>query len=217
MTRTDKVSSTNRAKKFVKHLWKGKADRNLSQSVVPSPVNSGLTLVPSAPTQSTQPKQSTPSSPSPSRKSSGGLWDKAYYLVEQEDSELLASYEKYILSTAGQSSILSAEERAAELRKFASQKLKAVQEGDLKVVIHGKEVVVKEQIDRVIRCVLAVKDVVRELLDNDPHGAIAWAGIVVILPVNPPALDCPRTSFRWAYSDIFFLSLVPCQSSHTSR
>ena len=187
MTRTDKLSSASRAKKFVKHIWKGKADKTVNQSVAPSSVNSGLALVASGPTQPKLPKQSTPSSPCPSEKleGPGGLWDKAYQLVEKEDSELLACYERYILSTAGQSSVsgLPAEERAAELGKFASQKLKAVQEGDLKVIIHGKEIVVKEQIDRVIRCILAVKDVIREVLDNDPHGAIAWAGIVIILPV----------------------------------
>ncbi|GIJ90841.1 hypothetical protein Asppvi_009805 [Aspergillus pseudoviridinutans] len=89
-----------------------------------------------------------------------GLWDEAYKLVEEENADLLAAYERYLLldphsqsTTADEPTAelsISSRERQEEIRKLAQRKLNAVQQGHLKVIIKGKEIVIRDQIHRIL-------------------------------------------------------------------
>lgn len=50
--------------------------------------------------------------------------------------------------------------------------------------VNGKEVVVREQAEKIFNGVLAVKAVVNAAVASCPPAAIAWAGVVVLLPVR---------------------------------
>lgn len=50
--------------------------------------------------------------------------------------------------------------------------------------MNGKEVIVKEQVGKVVRAILSVKDFIRSAVSTEPHAALAWAGVLVILPVS---------------------------------
>lgn len=50
--------------------------------------------------------------------------------------------------------------------------------------MNGKELIVRDQAQKIINGVLAVKDVVSAAISSDPHAAIAWAGVLVVLPVQ---------------------------------
>ncbi|KAJ5727683.1 hypothetical protein N7493_005503 [Penicillium malachiteum] len=170
MTR-DKKEKSSSAKKIAKLLWKGGTDKNAIHKPAPSQAAIG------APNQPQQPQNSNIKVV--------GLWDEAYHLIEKEEAELLTSYENYLLSTnEGQSPALLAQERGTQLRELATRKLKAVQEGELKIIVRGREIAIKEGIARVVRAIIVVKDSIGSAINADPHASIAWAGVVIILPVN---------------------------------
>ncbi|KAJ6028153.1 hypothetical protein N7540_003729 [Penicillium herquei] len=160
----NKISQSSGAKNFVKQLWKGGTDKNTTHKPAPSQVTTiGV------PNQTQQPQKSN--------NKLVGLWDEAYQLVEKEDAEILTSYENYLLSTnGGQAPALSAQERGNQLRELATRKLKAVQEGELKVIFRGREIAIKEGIARVVRAIVVVKDSIGSAINADPHASIAWAG-----------------------------------------
>ena len=50
--------------------------------------------------------------------------------------------------------------------------------------VAGKEIVVRHQLQKAFKVVMGVKDLVSAAVKSDPHAALAWAGVLVILPVN---------------------------------
>jgi hypothetical protein len=50
--------------------------------------------------------------------------------------------------------------------------------------VSGKEVIVKEQVRKVVHAILSAKDYVGSAVIPEPHAALAWAGVLVILPVR---------------------------------
>ncbi|KAF7118472.1 hypothetical protein CNMCM5793_007993 [Aspergillus hiratsukae] len=104
---------------------------------------------------------------------------------DTENPELLATYERYLLlAKDGQESgeldepaaepSMSSRVRQEEIRELAQSKLNAVQQGHLKVIVKGKEIVVKDQIHRILRTIVAAKDFIGTVLNAEPHAAIAW-------------------------------------------
>lgn len=55
--------------------------------------------------------------------------------------------------------------------------------GSVKHVLIANLQVVKAQIDRVVKVVLFAKDFIASGAGTDPHAAIAWAGVCLVLPL----------------------------------
>lgn len=55
----------------------------------------------------------------------------------------------------------------------------------MKISIHGKDVVIRDQARKVVHSILSVKDYIGSIAFAEPHAALAWAGILIILPVSP--------------------------------
>ncbi|RHZ49195.1 hypothetical protein CDV55_100690 [Aspergillus turcosus] len=147
-----------------------------------------------------------------------GLWDEAYKIVEEENPELLAAYERYLLlAKEGQQESEESDEPAAqpsmtpstrvkqeEIRELAQSKLNAVQQGHLKVIVKGKEIVIKDQVHRIIRTIVAAQGFIGTVLSAEPHAALAWAGVVLILPLltNPVTQTDNATELMAYVSDL---------------
>jgi hypothetical protein len=43
---------------------------------------------------------------------------------------------------------------------------------------------VRDQVDRVAKVVIAAKDFIASAVSAEPHAALAWAGVCVLLPVS---------------------------------
>ena len=50
--------------------------------------------------------------------------------------------------------------------------------------VSGKEVVVRKQIRKVVHTILSAKDLIGPTISAEPHAALAWAGVLVVLPVG---------------------------------
>ena len=64
------------------------------------------------------------------------------------------------------------------------RKLQYVEENQAKLRIGSKEIEVSKRFDSALTAVLKCKDVVSSAVSAEPHAAIAWAGVCVILPVS---------------------------------
>ena len=71
-----------------------------------------------------------------------------------------------------------------QLQGLVDRKLQDVQKAQLKITVGGKEVIVKEQVRKVVHAILSAKDFIGSAVIAEPHAALAWAGVLVILPVS---------------------------------
>jgi hypothetical protein len=76
------------------------------------------------------------------------------------------------------------EDRAERLQKLAKDKLDGIQKARLKVTIGGDEIVVQDQVRKVVHTILTFRDFIGSAISAEPHAALAWAGVVIILPVS---------------------------------
>ncbi|TKA64614.1 hypothetical protein B0A55_10050 [Friedmanniomyces simplex] len=126
-------------------------------------------------------------------------WDEAYDGLRKKESKLLACYERFLLSEANKSKSDDAAQRFPDLSSldnFGRQsRLGAVleaQKGALESAALGfklgdYQVVVKDEFKRLVSAVIWAKDFIAAGAKNEPHAALAWAGVSVLLPLllNP--------------------------------
>ncbi|OJJ42671.1 hypothetical protein ASPZODRAFT_169958 [Penicilliopsis zonata CBS 506.65] len=157
-----------------------------------------------------------------------GLWAEAYAKVEDEDAKLLEVYKQYLLSpeesTTGSGKSPEAQKPSSsppddradrQLQDLAQRKLKAVHEGHRKIIVQGKKVVIKDQINRVIRTILASKDFISTLLSSEPHASLAWAGVVLILPVlSSPLTQADDATNLLAYVSELLIRMQVIDQTH---
>ncbi|KAL2836945.1 hypothetical protein BJY01DRAFT_221446 [Aspergillus pseudoustus] len=113
------------------------------------------------------------------------LWEEAYTLLRTENAELVDSYAESLLAEASPQPGTTS--REAKLEALVQEKLEDIQARQWTVTFGGKEIVIRDQVRRVVQTVIAAKDVVSAAIVVEPHAAIAWAGVLLILPLvaNP--------------------------------
>ncbi|RAK84132.1 hypothetical protein BO79DRAFT_276059 [Aspergillus costaricaensis CBS 115574] len=114
-----------------------------------------------------------------------GLWKKAYLDLQAKSPELLAQYERIVLSSA-ESDTLNNEKREntdidPRLEYCVKGRLEAIEKSRLKICIRGREIEVRKQVRRVVGGILSVKDVISAAVSAEPHASIAWAGVLFLL------------------------------------
>lgn len=75
-------------------------------------------------------------------------------------------------------------ERQKRLRNIVEQKLQALQDSHLKFKVGRDEVDVREQVRKVVHAILCVKDFIGVAIRAEPHASLAWAGVLIFLPVT---------------------------------
>ena len=120
------------------------------------------------------------------------LWDRAYdLLMENEDGrKLMDSYEKVLLSelldndiSVQASNSLAGFDKEKRMSELITKKLDIVEKARWTFNVGDKTVEVKAQVDRIVKAVLYAKDFVSSAVNSEPHAALAWAGVCVLLPV----------------------------------
>ena len=128
---------------------------------------------------------------------SKNLWNEAYERLRQENSKLVDTYEKDLLASgsselqkSGAKSGADAsvgtrgKNREEQLQNLVKDKLDAMQKSRLKITVGGEEIIVKDQVRKVIRTIIFCKDFIGDAISAEPHASLAWAGVLIILPVS---------------------------------
>jgi hypothetical protein len=122
------------------------------------------------------------------------LWDRAYKALrnDKDGAKLVKYYEDILSAHLGESTTVAfasvgSSERQKQMLMLVQKKLKEMDAAQWKFNIGDNEVVVREQVNRIIKGVLFAKDFVSQAvsLSADPHAGLAWAGVCMVLPVSP--------------------------------
>lgn len=126
------------------------------------------------------------------------LWDRAYKALQndKDGARLIKSYEKTLQkhlegSATVDLATLGSSERQKQMSLLVTRKLADMDEAQWKFHVGDKEVVVREQLDHIVKGVLFAKDFVSQAvaLSSDPHAGLAWAGVCMLLPVSPSGIS----------------------------
>lgn len=135
------------------------------------------------------------------------LWKKAYRNLYDENPKLVTAYLNIVLKDqAGDPSSDGndngtgrglAQADAAEVDaylkldkdqvcSFLAAKVEGAHSAQIRFKVREKEVVIdiQEQVDRIVKGIICAKDFIGATLSNEPHAALAWAGVCVVLPVS---------------------------------
>ena len=75
-------------------------------------------------------------------------------------------------------------QRQDQMKALLNEKIKIDEEAVWKLRVGDNQILIRDQIGKVVKVVAAAKDFVGAALAADPHAALAWTGICTLLPVN---------------------------------
>lgn len=155
-------------------------------------------------------------------KSGIDLWDEAFSVLEKAKPKLVAAYRRLLVAEAEEESkqvdnsksgrekitasspakskiSLDTQETALLDRKglsdLISSKLQAAEDARLTFMVGDSEVIVSEQVDRIVNGIIYAKDFISSVASNEPHAALAWAGVSIVLPVCRHDAGSPEVQY----------------------
>ena len=78
-----------------------------------------------------------------------------------------------------------------EVQELAKKKLEELPEAHLSFSIGGKNIVVQSVVRKAIKVITMFKSAVNNAVSTEPHAALAWAGVMMILPVSVSSFLSP--------------------------
>ena len=75
-------------------------------------------------------------------------------------------------------------QRLEKVQELAQTRLNRLSESQLSVKVGKKEIVVREQVGKLVRVVIKFKDAVSTAVSSQPLAGVAWAGVLIVLPVS---------------------------------
>ena len=108
------------------------------------------------------------------------LWRNAYAALKREEPDLVQGFEDAL----GFDTISTRSTK--RLGDILRQRVLAQDAKRLVINIMGKSVKVREIGEKIIAFVESTKDLITTATSNEPHAALAWATVSMILPVSFP-------------------------------
>ncbi|KAJ5364524.1 uncharacterized protein N7496_010237 [Penicillium cataractarum] len=113
-----------------------------------------------------------------------GHWKDALEQVNSEHPKLVESYRKILLQqTPVGGELPSDSDYDLLLGDLIKTRFQEIEKAQLKFTIYGREIIVREQVRRTVNIILTAKDFISTAVSSEPHAALAWAGVLVLL--NP--------------------------------
>lgn len=128
----------------------------------------------------------------PKAESRRGLWDRAYDDLRAEKKDLVEAFENMLSSSheANPTLDLGDEDplkREKQMSALVHEKLATMNDKRWRIQLCGRSVVMREQVDRVVKVILVAKDFINPFANLDPvHAGLPWAGVCMLLQVSEP-------------------------------
>ena len=123
------------------------------------------------------------------------LWDRAHRLLceDKSNSQLVVAYERILASELNivASPVVSADwgtrERSRQVSELIAKKLKIIEDTRWRLQLGRETVELRAQVNKVVKTVIWAQGFVSSAVSADPHSALAWAGVSLLLPLllNP--------------------------------
>ena len=110
------------------------------------------------------------------------LWGQAYNLLKQRDGDLVTAYKDHLTSckrvpTTAADSLLTSESAVGQLLVNRESK-------QWRLPWLGVDVKVREQLEKLVKFALWSDTIVQQALAAQPHVALAWSAVSILLPVS---------------------------------
>jgi hypothetical protein len=84
--------------------------------------------------------------------------------------------------------VLGSPARQEQMKSLVQQKIKKYEDSAWKFKVGSKSVVVRDQTEKFVNAIMFAKSFVDSVVASDPHVALAWTGVCILLPVSIPFL-----------------------------
>ncbi|KAE8376302.1 hypothetical protein BDV26DRAFT_294231 [Aspergillus bertholletiae] len=117
------------------------------------------------------------------------MWSEAYKKLHSDNANLVESYENVLLATEAnqkpERSSTKQEEmnRQKKLGDIVSCRLQDMEQGRFDIPRRSRQGVIGEYVSRAVHGILFAKDFITAAISAEPHAALAWAGVVMVLPL----------------------------------
>lgn len=125
------------------------------------------------------------SSDAPQNDSCTDLWDLAFSKLEAREHQLVADYKKHIHDQLhdGQPSevVLSSPQ---SVRELVNELVEYREKKQWQFNVFGETVKVREQVENLLKFLVWSDDIIKEAVSSQPHLALAWSSVSILLPVR---------------------------------
>ena len=115
------------------------------------------------------------------------LWSRAFKMLETEDPELTAEYTSFLKQKyAGEETQDDASPalQTSTVRSVLDTLVEEREQKKWRFSVLGSEIVVREQVEKMLKFVMWTDDVVKPAISSEPHASLAWSGVTLVLPVS---------------------------------
>lgn len=152
---------------------------------------------------------------------SDDFWDPAYQLLREDQSQKssLENNEKILALEYGgqyQSPTVSGSLTSSDKEKMielVAKMLERIEDEQWRIKVRDTSIELRPQVDRFVNAVIAVKDFVSSAVSSEPHAALAWAGVCIILPL----LTNPTMQQKALVEGVDYISTVIVRSAVLGR
>ncbi|PON29941.1 hypothetical protein TGAM01_v201307 [Trichoderma gamsii] len=110
-------------------------------------------------------------------------WTRAYEMFQGRESELAADYEKHLATLQEDPQPNSDLSTPLAVESIVKQLLADREKKQWQVPLLGKDIKVREQVERLAKFVLWSDEIVKSALSAQPYAALAWSGVSMVLPL----------------------------------
>jgi hypothetical protein len=119
-------------------------------------------------------------------------WTLAYEIFQHQEPNLASDYKKHLASL--QVDNVSSVNLSSPLHfeSIVNRLLEDRKKNQWQVPLLGKDIKIREQVERLAKFVLWSDEIVKSALSAQPYAALAWSGVSMLLPVSfmtLPALE----------------------------
>lgn len=118
------------------------------------------------------------------------LWSAAYKKLHSDNANLMESYEKALLAIETDQIVERSPtkqektDRQKKIQDLVFCKLQDIEQGRFDIPRRSRQGVIGDYVRRTVHGILYAKDFVTAAISAEPHAALAWAGVVIVLPVS---------------------------------
>jgi hypothetical protein len=127
-----------------------------------------------------------------------GIWKEAYDKLHKEEPELIKALEKDLRQSSNNQN-----QGAISLPNIVQDNIINIERSRWKVKVAGKEVMVRKEILRVVNTIVSVKEATTAAVTTEPHAALAWAGVLLLLNVRSRPISLHGSPLDSEYQALF--------------
>ena len=121
---------------------------------------------------------------SPAIRADTDPWIRAYKIVEEREPELMTDYKRHIASLQAGTTTSGDPLTPQTIESVVSKLLEDREKKQWQVSLLGKDIKIREQVERLATFLLWSDQIVKPALSTQPYAALAWSGVSILLLVS---------------------------------